>query len=329
MACRLFWLGAPLPTCRGWVSVRAPIPTTQERLLAPSVAAPPATGAAERHSDNCERVSHKCWGRGRRASVLLPELLQKCQKRRRISLFGRRVGHFLALRVCVWLEKGLTEAEKEFSGVGVCVGERVCVTAISRQTRGPCFPLPFLQRIQPSSAHFPRLSRRHPLPSEGVRLQSELQLPPWHTGGVICTEHCGPPQITAHRIPRGSKSERGQSRCVGKTFQNKSTLHVNLQFAVKWPDVWESRCLSSAFALAARCYVWFCVTSLQLKPPDRSWGQKSVIHAVVCWCAPSPPPKCVLTGWFFEGGAGLWVEPQVLTFVSPPAWHVLNIRDFL
>lgn len=27
--------------------------------------------------------------------------------------------------VCVWLEKGLTKAEKEFSGVVVCVG--VCV----------------------------------------------------------------------------------------------------------------------------------------------------------------------------------------------------------
>lgn len=87
---------------------------------------------AEQHSDNCERVLHKCWGRGRRGSVLLPELLQKCQKRRRISLFGRRVGHFLALRACVWLEKGLTKAEKEFSGVGVCV----CVRAWERMCDG-------------------------------------------------------------------------------------------------------------------------------------------------------------------------------------------------
>lgn len=28
--------------------------------------------------------------------------------------------------VCVWLEKGLTKAEKEFSGVGVSVCVRVC-----------------------------------------------------------------------------------------------------------------------------------------------------------------------------------------------------------
>lgn len=242
MACGLFWLGAPLPTCRGWMSVRAPIPTTQERLLAPGVAAPPATGAA---GSNSGAALWQLW-------ACVAQMLGERKKRfcapswafaeMRISLFGRRVGHFLALRVCVWLEKGLTKAEKEFSGVAVCVCVRECVTVIRRQTRGPCFPLPFLQRIQPSSAHFPRLSRRHPLPSEGawaVRLQSELQLPPWHTGGVICTEHCGPPQISARR------SERGQSRSAEKNLSKQTEpsrkpalLQPQLYSGLTNPDVW-------------------------------------------------------------------------------------------
>lgn len=199
----MFSPGAPLPTCRGWMSVRPPILTARERTRggASCQDLPALTG--RRRGDNCERVSHK-WGgrRGRRGFVLLPELLQKCQKRRRISLFGSRVGHFLTLSMCVCVCVYLSRKRPDKGRKGVQWGCSVCecVTVISRQTRGSCLwiaTLPFLQNVQPSSAHFPGLSQRRPLPSQGasaVKLQSELQLPLAYTDGVICTEHTEAPR---------------------------------------------------------------------------------------------------------------------------------------
>lgn len=118
----------PPPTCRSWISVKVITLTTQQRLMAPRVAASPATGAADfyrrtravtatavSHRDRREEEEEE-----ERCCSLLPELLQKYRKGRHDTsayLGAARavscacVCVLVHVCVCFWSGKGLTEAE--------------------------------------------------------------------------------------------------------------------------------------------------------------------------------------------------------------------------
>lgn len=124
----------PLPTCRSWISVKVITLTTQQRLMAPRVAASPATGAANSHRRTWTVTAYSCVSprqereeeeeEEERCCSLLPELLQKYRKGRMThQLIWELHGPFpvcALVRVCVFgQEKGLTEAEIQMAVRGV------------------------------------------------------------------------------------------------------------------------------------------------------------------------------------------------------------------
>lgn len=182
------------PTCRSWISVKVITLTTQQRLMAPrSDVSHHRSCKFLQNNKNCHSyscASHRSSQRqgeekkrkkkrGPAASFLSFAEISERKGRHDTSAYlgpARAVSSVcVSTCVCFWSGKGLTEAEIQMAvrGVGGVISWQYMRSCLWITT------LSFLQNIQPSSAHSPRLSSWHPLPLEGfsaTKLQSLLQL---------------------------------------------------------------------------------------------------------------------------------------------------------